>query len=186
MKRLGKQLVPAAVAVVCGLLLAFCFADWNLTGLVWVWMLPLFPVLWRGERKRYGFALGYLTGLAFWLVNLKWIWTVSGLGAVAMAAFLALYFGIWGAIAATLGNPWRKRAGEAKNAESDKISNIQKKILEKQQGQNSGWLAATLGESGKSIKFACINAAAWVSLEWLRGWLFTGFGWNGLGVTRYL
>ncbi len=30
--------------------------------------------------------------------------------------------------------------------------------------------------------YAFINAAAWVGIEWLRGWVFTGFGWNGLGV----
>ena len=33
-----------------------------------------------------------------------------------------------------------------------------------------------------SIRCAAINAASWTGLEWLRGTLFTGFGWNGLGV----
>jgi apolipoprotein N-acyltransferase len=32
---------------------------------------------------------------------------------------------------------------------------------------------------------AAINAAAWVGLEWLRGWLLGGFGWNGLGVALH-
>jgi len=28
-------------------------------------------------------------------------------------------------------------------------------------------------------------ASLWIVLEWLRGWLFSGFGWNGLGVALY-
>jgi apolipoprotein N-acyltransferase len=33
-----------------------------------------------------------------------------------------------------------------------------------------------------SIRRAFWVAAMWCGLEWLRGWLFTGFGWNGIGV----
>src|SRR5581483_5829950 len=29
------------------------------------------------------------------------------------------------------------------------------------------------------------GACAWVTLEWVRGWLFSGFGWNGLGVALH-
>src|SRR5439155_17607413 len=27
--------------------------------------------------------------------------------------------------------------------------------------------------------------AAWTALEWVRGWMFTGCGWNGLGVALH-
>lgn len=33
-----------------------------------------------------------------------------------------------------------------------------------------------------SLRGAFCVAAVWCGLEWLRGWLFTGFGWNGIGV----
>jgi apolipoprotein N-acyltransferase len=33
-----------------------------------------------------------------------------------------------------------------------------------------------------SLRTAACHGAVWAGLEWLRGWLFTGFGWNGLGV----
>lgn len=39
--------------------------------------------------------------------------------------------------------------------------------------------------SGKNISLALAGASAWVALEWVRGWLFSGFGWNGLGVALH-
>lgn len=36
-----------------------------------------------------------------------------------------------------------------------------------------------------NLRVALIAAAAWASHEWLRGILFTGFGWNGLGVALH-
>ncbi|BDS07860.1 apolipoprotein N-acyltransferase [Oceaniferula spumae] len=175
-----KSLWPWLTAMVSGLLLALCFPDWNLSGLVWVWMLLLLPAIWRGNKKRYGFGIAYVAGLVFWAINLKWLWTVSGLGAMVMAAFLACYFGLWGMIAVSFGNPWRKRAPKADQLV--KGGAIQQKIAAKQSGKKSGLLGGVLDDSFLSLKFAFINGAAWVGCEWLRGWLFTGFSWNGLGV----
>lgn len=176
-------------ALVSGVVLAMCFPGMgDISELVWVWMLPLLPAIWRGQSKRYGFGIGYLTGITFWLLNLKWLWTVSGLGAMAMAAFLALYFGIWGAIAVSLGNPWRKPKDSSSKAKDTRAaSRLQQKIDQKTSQQrkprpHTGLFNGALGDSLRSLKFAFINAAAWVGLEWLRGWVFTGFSWNGLGV----
>lgn len=176
-----KTLWSILAALISGVLLSFCFPGWDISQLVWVWMLPLFPAIWRGTKKRYGFFIGYLAGLAFWLINLKWLWTVSGLGAVIMAAFLATYFGIWGAIAVSIGNPWRKREVSPEKQKLSK-SKIQEKIEAKNSAIKKSPLQISIGESALSLKFAFINAAAWVGLEWLRGWVFTGFSWNGLGT----
>jgi apolipoprotein N-acyltransferase len=33
------------------------------------------------------------------------------------------------------------------------------------------------------LRFLCVLPAAWVLIEWLRGWLFTGFPWLAIGYT---
>ena len=43
--------------------------------------------------------------------------------------------------------------------------------------QTSSW-------AGRSL-WTLAGAAAWVALEFLRGWLFTGFPWNYLGVSQF-
>lgn len=121
-------------------------------------MIPLLVALWTlkpGKRLGWrGFGLGWLAGLVFFAITCRWLLAVSGLGAVVVSGFLALYFAVWAGFAATWGNPWRHEA--------------------------VGTTAVAAGIH--SLKFAFANAALWAGLEWLRGWLFSGFSWNGLGA----
>src|SRR5207247_590237 len=39
--------------------------------------------------------------------------------------------------------------------------------------------------SWRNLQTAFLAAVAWVAHEWVRGWLFSGFGWNGLGVALH-
>jgi apolipoprotein N-acyltransferase len=77
---------------------------------------------------------------------------------LGLSAYLAIYWGLWSAFAATLGRPQLEKAAE-------------------QEGKRK-WTSLSLA----SLRSALVCAAAWVALEWLRGVVFTGFGWNGLGV----
>lgn len=154
--RTGVMAVRWAAAAAAGVLLSLAYPRWNLGGVVWLGLLPLLAVVWTvgGRRAGWrGFGLGWLAGAAFFGLNLSWLWTVTGLGAMLLGAYLALFWGVWGAWAATGGNPWR--------------------------GDRP---APAGGGQRTALRLAFANAAVWAGLEWLRGWLLTGFGWNGLGV----
>ncbi|TMP93620.1 MAG: apolipoprotein N-acyltransferase [Verrucomicrobia bacterium] len=44
----------------------------------------------------------------------------------------------------------------------------------------SSWTRST-----NNLALAFLLAAAWATQEWLRGWVFSGWGWNGLGVALH-
>ncbi|MBK1882711.1 apolipoprotein N-acyltransferase [Luteolibacter pohnpeiensis] len=137
-------------AMLSGGLVGLMFAPFNATFLVWIAVIPLLYAIWSVDAKTAkrraakGFALGYLGGVIAFGIELFWLTEVSTLGAVLLPLYLAIFWGMFGAFAATLGNPRRSRA--------------------------------------KPILLALYLGAVWGGLEWLRSWLFTGFGWNGLGI----
>jgi len=170
--RLLKNYWPELAAILSGVLLALCYPHWNISNLIWIWQAPLLSALWfskpRADQKtewKRGFFLGYLSGISFFVINISWITEVSRVAESIWAGvfalffltlYLALYFGVFGIFAITVGK-WKLE-------EPDK----DKKNL--------------FGQSFTVLKIAFLNGASWCGLEWLRGILLTGFGWNGLGV----
>ena len=98
------------------------------------------------RRGLKGFGFGFLAGVISFGIQLNWLSVVSWLGAIVLPLYLGLFWGAFGAFAATLGDPRRQT------------------------------------KRGSLLGITFANAAVWAFLEWLRSWLFTGFGWNGLGV----
>ncbi len=178
--RFLKRALPVVAALASGTALVFCFPPWNAEWLAWCWMAPLLWVLWftdaRPSKKtgkprpaRRGAVLGYLAGLCFFTLNFRWLYA-NGLVPVPLSfglqAFLALYFAAFGAFAATVG---RMR-------DSGLIA-----PLDRDTPFSTGmWQGTT-----ENLRASALNACAWAGLEWLRGWLFSGFGWNGLGVALH-
>jgi len=145
-----------AAAALSGLGAATLLPPFNFTGLVWIVLVPLLLALWSLPEKRagwWGFVLGWLAGMVSFAIQLRWLGEVSGLAAWLLPAYLACFWGAFGSFAATWANPRRK-------VTSDNV----------------------LGETLRSLGTAFCIASVWAGLEWLRGWLFTGFGWNGLGI----
>lgn len=146
--------------------MALLFPPFDVGVLVWVVFIPLLIALWtldERRRKRRAAMLGFLTGLAFFLPNLSWLRTVSDAGWLALAAYLALFPMLWSIFAATLGNPWRME-GDAAGLGSSLSA-------------KKPWAVSL-----RSLRYAFACGSVWAGLECARGWLFTGFGWNSLGV----
>jgi apolipoprotein N-acyltransferase len=141
-----------SAALASGLLVAGLFPPFDFSFLAWVAMAPLLMALWsvKGKRAAWkGFGIAYAGGALSSLIQFNWLATVSSLGAVLLPLYLAIFWGLFGAFAASLGNPWKPDS-------------------------QTSWKSHLLT--------AFCHAPVWAGLEWLRGWLFTGFGWNPLGV----
>jgi len=163
-----------------GAILMFAFPRWNSNLAVWLWLFPLLAVLWPwknadGVEVR-PFRRGYLAGLAFFLPNLQWVhhsarvrlggavdnsWVglgpeLLGWGAlIGLSGYCAVYFGLWAWFTHRFARP--------------NVTTLTK----------DAWWSSVL----HSLVCSFLAASAWVACEWLRSMtVFTGFGWNGLGV----
>lgn len=109
---------------------------WPLSFVAWA---PLLVVLHRA-RARDGALFGFVAGVAFFGVALRWLIALTVLGWVALSVAMAAYLAAFGAATAVL-----------------------------------------LARPRVAMRVAV--PATWVALEWIRGWLFTGFGWAAVGYS---
>jgi apolipoprotein N-acyltransferase len=104
-------------------------------------------------------ALGYVSGLVFFTTTFSWLSSLASLfetpALLGLPLLLAAYLSLYPALWAT---------------------------LVRFPPQSSPTAAL---HSLRNVAFALKAAAAWVLLDWLRGWLFTGFGWNTPGVALH-
>ena len=146
----------AGVALAAGALQSLAFAPWN------VW--PLGPAclallwwLWRAAPARRAAAIGFAFGAGLYLAGTYWLYTsihVFGKAPLALAVLLML-----GLVA---------------------IMGLYSAGL--------GWLSARCAEGrGPRLRPAVLFGllpGAWVLMEWLRGWLLSGFPWLAVGYSQ--
>lgn len=148
------QFLRLIAIVSTGLMVAALFPPYSFSFFAWICIIPLLIALWSIDgkhRAKKGFLIGWLAGVISFGIQISWLSTVSWLGPIVLPVYLAIYWGIFGAFAATIGNPWHQKNG-------------------------------VLLSPGRSLFKAFTHAAIFAGLEVMRGWVFTGFGWNGLGV----
>lgn len=117
-----------------------------------------------GATPRVRFATGFVAGLAHFLSSLYWLLHIpfpqtAWLGWLALGTYCALYFAVWTWLC------WKL------SPSANLVSDAEAMIDVSDWWRRQLWL------------IQC--AAAWVALEFLRGWLLTGFPWNYLGVSHF-
>ena len=164
--------LPPAIAA--GLLLAAAFPGIGVAGFAWI-APGLILATALGKRGRESFRLGYLAGLAHYLLSLSWLLHIPyrwngiplgpALGWLALSAFLALFPATW---------TWLSIKGSGS------------------EGQGSGeetWLAAATSLSAspwsRRLRWTLFCAATWVALEMIVARIFGGFPWNLLAASQY-
>ncbi len=165
------------LAVCSGALMACSFAPLDWGGCVWVALLPLLTALWKGPKREgkkgvWTYALyGWAYGVVFMGISLWWLNEVSTLGYLAILAFYAGVFpAVWAAVTATAFSPALKPVPAVS--------------LEPEERRRA-WKAWAWRDIPATVSCSLGAAALWVCLEWVRGWLIPGFGWNNTGVALY-
>ena len=156
-----KNSWPWLAAIASGLLGVLCFPPFDQSWLCWIALTPLIAAIWfSGEdsRRRWlrNLLLGYLAGIVFFTGTFGWL---GALGDLYQSFFL---HGLSFLLSIYLGLHfafWAWFIGLIK--------------------------PATFTASWRNLLVALLAASAWATHEWTRGWLFTGFGWNGLGVALH-
>ena len=171
---------PWLAAICSGLLYTSCFAPFNLTWFCWIALTPLIAaILFSGKESRHpwlrNLALGYVMGLTFFWTALSWLTTVTILGWFVLQFYMAIYFALWAWFCGLL------RPREARRQLSaGKWDQMLAEARSTAALPRSPWT-----KSANNLLLAFLLAAAWATQEWLRGWVFSGWGWNGLGVALH-
>ena len=151
----------------------------------------------RFARARAAFFLGWITGVVFFATTLSWISSVAWEGVALLPPFLALYFGFWALFVVMVVRPslFSKSTEALNNSVASVLasSSMNDTLSCCAPSAPCSSLASATFERGfneemsswRSLGAVLLSAAAWVGVEWLRGTLFTGFGWNSFGVSFY-
>src|SRR5438874_6547312 len=171
---------PWLAAICSGLLYTGCFAPFNLTWLCWIALTPLLAAIWFSgaeSRRRWlrNLILGYVAGLTFFWTAFSWLTTVTFPGWFVLEFYMAIYIALWAWFCGLL-RPWAARAKSGETKWDQMLAEARRTAVP----QRSPWTRST-----NNLLLALLLAAAWTTQEWLRGWVFSGFGWNGLGVALH-
>jgi apolipoprotein N-acyltransferase len=150
---------PWLAAVVSGLLCTACFPPFNQTWLCWIALTPLIAATWfsgKDGRWLHNLLLGYVAGIVFFTGTFSWLGSLGILFENIWLRGLPLLLSLYLALHFAF---WSWFVGAI--TPRDFLS------------------------SWRNLLTAFLGAGAWVTHEWTRGWLFGGFGWNGLGVALH-
>jgi len=168
------RLWPWLAAIISGLCCTACFAPFDQTWLCWIAITPLLAAIWfSGENKKRRWlrdlGLGYIAGAAFFLTAFYWLTTVTGLGWFLVSLYMATYYAMFGWFCGLVRPAFKPIPA---TVEMNRDPSASRKEFR--------WLSSL-----HNLGLAVLVASAWVTQEWLRGWMITGFPWNGIGIALH-
>ena len=159
--RVARISWPWLAAITTGLLCTACFPPFDVSWLCWLALTPLIAAIWfsgENSKRRWlrNLLLGYVAGVVFFTSAFTWL---GALGDLYHSFFL---HGLSFLLSIYLGMHFAFW----------------------------GWFIGLIRpgqflSSWRNLLIAFLAASAWAAHEWARGWLFSGFGWNGLGVALH-
>jgi apolipoprotein N-acyltransferase len=172
-----SRLWPWLAASLSGLLLALCFPPYNVGGLSFIALIPLLCAVWLSRPARrpgwYWFRLGYVAGFVFFSITFVWLSELGPLFRATPLKFLSLYLALYLALFVAF---WTWFAGWIVGRHFDPIP---------PPDPSQPFTRPPLLLSTRNLGIAILIAAAWTSLEWMRGLGKLSFGWNPLGVALH-
>ncbi|PYL64158.1 MAG: apolipoprotein N-acyltransferase [Verrucomicrobia bacterium] len=180
---------PWLAALSTGLLATACFAPFNQGWLCWFALTPLIAAIWfSGEnlKRRWlrDLLLGYVAGIVFFTGVFGWLGSLGTLFEnfwlhglpLLLSLYLGMNFAFWSWFCGLV-RPSPTKAESTKDKWSEMLERAGKTPANL---PTTPWLRST-----NNLWLAFLLASAWSSHEWIRGWLFGGFGWNGLGIALW-
>jgi apolipoprotein N-acyltransferase len=193
--RKSLQFWPWLAAILSGILCTACFPPFNETWLCWIALTPLIAAVWfsgKNSKRRWlhDLCLGYVAGIIFFTGSFSWLGALGTLFenswlhglSLLLSIYLGLNFAFWSWFCGLLRPPVASTpvADDARHASANKWNSMLERARRSAPIPKTPWLRST-----SNLRLAFFIACAWVAHEWIRGWLFTGFGWNGLGVALH-
>jgi apolipoprotein N-acyltransferase len=152
---------PWLAAILSGLLCTLCFPPFDQNWLCWFALTPLIVAIWfsgQNSKRRWlrNLLLGYVAGVVFFTATFSWLGSLGVLYQNFWLRGLSFLLAIYLGVYFAF---WSWFVG-----------------LITPRNFLASW---------QNLLLAFLAASAWTAHEWVRGWLFSGFGWNGLGVSLH-
>lgn len=170
---------PWLAAPVSGVLMTLCLPPWDQAWLCWFALTPLIAAIWFVNEPGQSAAAAAAAIPEEPKRRRRWFRRPSGAvwraGLLGYTAGLVYFWSVFYWLTTVTGVGWFVLAF----------------YLGLYPAVWAGFLAAVTGgagdftRSGRNLRLAISGAAAWTALEWVRGWLFSGFGWDNLGTALH-